>query len=127
MSLTSRVLICGDRNWQDKEMIKDLLIKLKPDVVIEGECDGADKLSRKAANELGYSEDKILKFPADWTKYGKNAGPIRNKQMLDEGKPTLVAAFHDNIEKSKGTKNMLSQAKKAGITTMLLSHNKEKI
>lgn len=123
-NLTLRVLICGDRNWQDKEMIKDLLLKLNPTVVIEGACRGADVLTGEVAKKLGI---QVLEFPADWTRFGNSAGPIRNKQMLDECKPTLVVAFHDNIEKSKGTKNMLSQAKKAGITTMLLSHNKEKI
>jgi hypothetical protein len=114
-----RILICGDRNWLDKQMIKDLLFKLDPEVVIEGECKGADNLAKISAEELGI---KVAKFPANWQKYGRAAGPIRNGQMIIEGKPTLVVAFHDDIERSKGTKNMLLQAKKAGITTMLLSH-----
>lgn len=46
--------------------------------------------------------------------------PIRNKQMLDEGKPDLVLAFHTDIENSKGTKNMIYQAKKRGIKVILI-------
>ncbi len=35
----------------------------------------------------------VMTFPADREKHGRAAGPIRNKQMLEEGKPDLVAAF----------------------------------
>ena len=53
-------------------------------------------------------------FPAEWKKYGKAAGPIRNKAMLDYAKDEtpVVAAFWDG--KSRGTGNMLKQAKEAG-------------
>ncbi|KKN01348.1 hypothetical protein LCGC14_1128740 [marine sediment metagenome] len=57
--------------------------------------------------------------------YGKAAGPIRNKQMLDEGQPHLVLAFHDNIEESTGTKDMVKQAAKRGIETLVISHKVE--
>ena len=59
-------------------------------------------------------------FPADWKKYGRAAGPIRNKQMLNEGKPDLVLAFHTNIENSKGTKSMIQIAKKSEIKIILI-------
>ena len=38
--------------------------------------------------------------------------------MLDEGKPDTVVYFHDNIERSKGTKDMVSRAKKAGLPVL---------
>ena len=50
-------------------------------------------------------------YPADWDTHGRGAGPIRNKQMLEEGKPDLVIAFPGG----KGTANMIGQAKEAGI------------
>ena len=50
----------------------------------------------------------------------KSAGTDRNTQMLVEGEPSLVVAFHSNIAKSKGTKNMIKQAKDAGIETILV-------
>jgi hypothetical protein len=35
--------------------------------------------------------------------------------MLDQGRPDIVLAFHANISQSKGTKDMVERAKKAGI------------
>ena len=48
----------------------------------------------------------VLWFDADWQKYGRAAGPIRNKQMLDEGSPDLVIAFAGG----RGTENMVKQS-----------------
>lgn len=55
---------------------------------------------------------KLHSYPADWDKHGKAAGYIRNKQMLDEGKPDIVLAFPGG----KGTAMMVDIAKKAGVT-----------
>lgn len=113
-----KVLCCGDRYWTSYEIIRRELDKLRPDtIIIEGCANGADSISGDVALELGY---RLLEFPANWNKYGRAAGPIRNKQMLDEGKPDLVLAFHTNIEKSKGTKNMIVQSKKRGIKVVLI-------
>jgi len=112
-----RVLICGDRHWTDKDAIRNVLASLEGVThVIEGEARGADTLARVVAEELGIT---VLPFPANWTKYGRAAGPIRNRQMLDEGKPDLVIGFHNNLTESRGTKNMLEQARKARIQTRL--------
>jgi len=112
-----RVLVCGDRNWSHKAIIQKILSSIKPDVVIEGEARGADSMAREVAESL---EIVVEKYPANWEKYGKSAGMVRNTQMLKEGKPDLVLAFHDDIENSKGTKNMVAQARKAGIETVII-------
>ena len=108
-----RVLICGDRNWKDYFFIRKVLsARLKPtDLVIEGGARGADTLARTAALSL---KIEVMEFPAEWAKYGKAAGPIRNKKMLDVGRPDQVWAFHDNIQGSRGTKNMITLAHQAG-------------
>jgi len=113
-----RVLICGDRNWTDKELIRSVLksLKPKPQIVICGGARGADTLAKEAALELGL---KVQEFTADWEKYGKVAGVICNKQMLQEGLPTLVIAFHNNISESKGTAHMLFISKYYKIRTRL--------
>lgn len=112
-----RVLVCGDRNWTDKESIRqELDCFAKGTVVIVGGVRGADTLASEAAKEIGF---KVLSFPADSKKYGKAAGRIRNQQMLDEGKPTIVPAFHANIEKSKDTKDMVRRAERAGLITVV--------
>lgn len=65
-----------------------------------------------------------LPFPAKWKEFGRAAGPIRNQQMLDEGKPELVLAFHDDLENSKGTKDMVGRAMKADLPVILYTHKK---
>ncbi len=113
-----RVLCCGDRNWTSYEIVRRELEKLNNNtIIIEGCAIGADSISGYVARTLNYP---ILEFPADWNKYGRAAGPIRNKQMLVEGKPDLVLAFHNDIENSKGTKNMVDIARKTGVKVIII-------
>ena len=115
-----RLLVCGDRNWKDYSAILNRIENLDPEIIIEGEARGADSMARKVAEELDIA---ILKFPAQWDKYGKAAGPIRNQQMLIEGKPDYVLAFHDDIKHSKGTKDMVNRARKTSIPTEVWTHS----
>lgn len=103
-----RVLICGDRKWSDEDTMREVISKLPQDtVVIHGACRGADQMAGRLAEEYGLS---VEAFPADWARYGRGAGPIRNKQMLVEGRPDRVYAFHNNLAASRGTANMIRQA-----------------
>lgn len=119
-----KVLICGDRNWDDIASIRGVLLRLVkrytvPELeIIEGEARGADRMARLEAEELGI---KVHQFPADWSKHPKAAGPIRNSKMLAEG-PDTVIAFHDNILESKGTQDMLTKSIKAGKTCYIFTH-----
>mgnify|MGYP001568082413 CR=1 FL=1 len=110
------VLICGDRDWWEMMPIVRV-IDLLPEgtIVVHGAARGADRIAGKIASAGGFA---ILSFPADWARYHKGAGPIRNQQMLDEGKPDLVIYFHHDLEDSKGTKNMVTIARKAGISVL---------
>ncbi len=107
-----RLLVCGDREWKDKEPIKREILRLMPILIIEGEARGADTLAREVAEELGIA---VLPFPAQWKVYGRGAGPVRNIQMLTHGRPDRVLAFHNNLFRSKGTKHMVKIARIAGI------------
>jgi hypothetical protein len=81
--------------------------------IIEGGAKGADTLAHQWATE---HKRPVHTFKANWEEYGKRAGFIRNKQMLDEGKPHVVLAFFsDSHNKSKGTAMMIKLAKKSGI------------
>jgi hypothetical protein len=115
-----RVLVCGDRNWGDNEMIGRVMkaLPVEGTTLIEGEARGADTAARDWGFYLGWT---VERYAADWDKYGKSAGPIRNRQMLD-ARPDIVFAFHDDIENSRGTKNMVEQATKAGIPVGVFSH-----
>ncbi len=115
------VLVCGDRNWTDKGFIRQQLSKLpRGTTIVHGNCYGADKLAGEVAKELGLS---VVAVPAKWASYGRAAGPIRNAQVLkDYPDISRVFAFHDSIEKSKGTKDMLLKAKAAGKPFELFRH-----
>jgi len=124
-----RVLICGDRDWTEKYPIYltvEALYKKHGDnlVIINGLARGADSIADEIARKF-LPDENVLGFPADWTKYKKAAGPIRNKQMLIEGQPDLVISFHQNIEESKGTKNMVEQSRKASVPVVILRSQEE--
>lgn len=120
-----RVLICGDRHWADYQTIYKVVTDLrkKSDIacVIEGEAQGADILGKEVADVFGIP---VERYPANWKEFGYAAGPIRNREMLEKGRPDLVIAFHDHISNSKGTADMLRIAKRANVKTMLVSHKK---
>lgn len=107
-----RVLVCGDRAWTAREMIREVLEQARPTLVIHGGARGADTLAGEVAEEMDLP---VKVFPADWKRYGKAAGVLRNQQMLDEGQPDLVLAFHTDLTCSKGTLDMVRRAKAAGI------------
>ena len=109
-----RVLVCGGRDFNNQDLLADTLIgllgqcKTEDVIFISGRARGADKLGEQFAKA---NNCKLLVFPADWNKFGKAAGYIRNQQMIDEGKPDLVVAFPGG----RGTADMVRRAKKHGI------------
>lgn len=117
-----RVLISGDRNYKRMDLIERELKKFPSGtIIIHGAARGADTLAGFVAERIGLKVINDGKgFPADWKRYGMGAGPIRNQQMLDEGKPDLILAFHDDIKDSKGTKNMINKGVKAGKKVILI-------
>lgn len=123
-----RVLVTGDRNWSEEEgqHVWDKLSKLDKDVgisvLIEGCARGVDSIAEAWANDQMVTN---MHFPADWDnpKYrnasGKSfAGNIRNSEMLEFGEPDIVYAFHHDIENSRGTKDMVNKANKAGVEVL---------
>lgn len=116
--MNERVLICGGRDYADELSIHSALLsvlKSSPiEVVIHGAARGADTLAAKVAAALSIP---TLRFPADWERYGRAAGAIRNARMLVEGKPTLVLAFP--TRKSRGTWDMVSRARRVGISAVV--------
>lgn len=113
-----RVLICGSRTWESEIPIRALL-ELFDDstVVIHGAARGADSIAGAIAEQLGLA---VEAYPAEWQRYGRGAGPIRNQQMLDEGKPDVVFAFSDDIKNSRGTADMVRRSEAAGLPTFIL-------
>ena len=93
-------------------MIRARLSQLPPQtMILHGGARGADTLAGQAAQAVGLP---CHVFPAKWNQYGRQAGFIRNIQMLDQ-KPDLVLAFWDGL--SQGTAHTIREALKRGILT----------
>lgn len=108
-----KVLVCGGRDFVNQRFLFATLDKYYNRYyftsLIEGGAKGADKLAKLWAQDMNLP---IEEYKADWDKYGSAAGPIRNQQMLDEGKPDLVIAFDTG---GPGTNNMCLKAESEGI------------
>lgn len=107
-----RLLVCGSRYFQDYGALCSVLNELSATdaitCVIHGSARGADTLGGQWAEDHAIP---VLAFPADWKRYGKAAGPIRNQQLLNEGRPDYVVAFP--LSHSTGTWDMVRRARKA--------------
>jgi hypothetical protein len=103
-----KVIIAGSRNLCKYEYIEEAIKKsnFKINTIISGGAKGIDKLGEKYA--LNNNIELII-YPADWNKYGKSAGYIRNTEMLKECN-ALIAIWDG---KSKGTKHMIEIVKKS--------------
>jgi putative cell wall-binding protein len=114
-----KVIIAGGRDFADYELLKqtlDLFLKDKIDVaIVSGAAKGADKLGEKYAKERNIP---ILSYPANWDKYGKSAGYIRNKEMAINA--DALVAFWDQT--SKGTKDMIDLGYKHKLEVTVISY-----
>lgn len=72
-------------------------------VIISGHCRGADIMAEKYAKEREYS---LRLFPAKWSEYGRCAGVLRNREIVENS--DIIIVFWDG--KSKGTKNLIDNA-----------------
>lgn len=115
MRQRKKVLVCGGRHFTDATMVNNVLDRLQAtyeiECIIEGDAPGADRLAGVWARDHFIPN---YKYPADWDKYGRSAGPKRNTQMILNASPDLVVAFPGN----KGTNDMVSKAKTAGIEVL---------
>lgn len=111
------LLVCGSRDLHIPlaDMVSYLGLMQSAyhgiDRIIHGGARGVDTVAGLAAETLGLP---VTVYPADWDTHGKAAGPKRNQQMLDEGKPVAVLAIR-NAGHSPGTDNMIRMARWAGV------------
>jgi hypothetical protein len=116
-------LICGGRDFADRSMFDSAmgdLMRLKgcPARIVHGAARGADKMADEWADRKAIPS---IRMPADWQKHGKAAGPIRNQEMLDRMKPSLVVAFPGG----RGTADMVTRARKAEIDVAEIVHTQK--
>lgn len=103
-------MIAGCRDYNNyneaKEFIDSCLSDIRKEysiVIISGGAKGADAIGERYATENGFA---IERYPANWEKYGRSAGPRRNMQMTIAC--DLVICFWDG--KSRGSRSMIDCA-----------------
>lgn len=114
MSSKTVLAVSGTRTIKDWQVVCDRLDMttdmLNIDKIICGDANGVDKLTEMwyhlTDRDLEYEE-----YEADWDKYGKSAGPIRNSQLIDDAHALL--AIWDG--KSTGTKDAMDKAVDSGM------------
>lgn len=112
-----KILVCGGRDYQNGAVVwreLDAIHAATPiTALMQGGASGADRL----AKEWAATKPEIQRYVchAYWWKFGPRAGPIRNRRMI-EWKPDLVVAFPGG----KGTQNMITLAREAGIEVLKL-------
>ena len=118
-----KVIIAGTRDFNDYAFLKKnldyFLQGINPNneeiEIVSGNARGADKLGERYAKEHNLP---VKLFPANWDKYGKRAGYLRNQEMANYA--DMLIAFWD--EKSKGTKHMIDIAKKQDLTVIVVGY-----
>lgn len=149
-----RVLICGDRDWPRTHegpiaaLVSGVYAAYGPEVtLIQGGARGVDAIAKRYADLLADEDARVtsLTFPAAWDVHDreghskvpcrcpngqatcKAAGPRRNQQMLDEGQPQVVFAFHDYIENSRGTRDMVQRADQADVPCYVVARYRQSV
>lgn len=120
----TRIIVAGSRNFTDADFIfgklDEIIGGIRQDgsgngstVIVSGCCRGVDAIGESYARAHGYG---LARFPANWTKFGRGAGPIRNEEMASfasEADGHLIA-FWDG--KSAGTRSMIALASDHGLS-----------
>lgn len=102
-----KIIVCGGRNYNDREFVFYVLDKINPDIVVHGGAHGADSLASDWC-KLHNKEERV--YPARWGLHGKAAGPLRNREMLNKEIDGLSGVI--GFPGRRGTEDMLKIAKK---------------
>jgi hypothetical protein len=120
MDPSIRVVVGGGRRYGDARLVTEVLdachAKYGISELVQGGAKGADRLALRWAltRDVPYAT-----FPANWNKYGRGAGPIRNREMI-ETEPDMVIVFPGG----KGTANLCEQARRKGIRVVRITRNR---
>jgi len=104
-----RVIIAGTRSICDDTIVRKAIEASGFIIseIVSGGSKGVDESAERTAEKDGIP---LMRFPADWNKYGKKAAPVRNRKMADHA-DALIAIWDG---KSRGTRHMIETMRKAG-------------
>lgn len=105
-----RVIIAGTRTITDPAIIAEAIALAGFDVteVVSGGARGVDRLGEAWARARGI---RVRVFPAEWARYGRRAGPVRNRTMAEHA--DALIAIWDGA--SRGTAVMIDAARARGL------------
>ena len=105
-----KTIIAGSRILRDPKLVEAAVKASGFHIteVVSGEAAGIDQLGEKWAAVNGLP---VKRFVPKWKTHGKAAGPIRNRAMAEYAQ-ALIAIWNG---KSKGTENMIQQARDHGL------------
>ena len=121
-----KILITGSRTWTDPRPVETVIKECKQEAslqeqtltVIHGNAPrGADKIVEEIARK-----HKVLTIPmnANWTRYGRRAGFVRNQQMINEHPDINKVYAYKEGTKSAGTEDMIIRAQRCNIPIEVL-------
>lgn len=106
-----KIAIVGSRKFNDYDTICKFIEQRfdldQIDAVVSGGAKGVDALAERYARD--HHLELIVKS-ANWAKYGRVAGPIRNKLIVEEADAIIAFPAAESI----GTYNTISLAQKLG-------------
>lgn len=112
--MKKKILIAGSReydNYEEAEAVLDALVKDHVGecdiVILSGSCRGADMIGERYAEQHRF---EIKRYPADWKRYGRAAGSIRNEEMVRAA--DMVICFWDG--ESRGSRSLIKSVERLG-------------
>lgn len=124
------IVVCGSRDFEDFDYFVRKMDKLtekldkKKLIIYNGACPtGADRMAQDWATKRRVT---YKNFHAAWKELGAKAGPIRNREMLEEaaadgeetGQKVVLVAFFDGD--SPGTTSCLAEARRLNIKRVII-------
>lgn len=117
-----RIIVTGCRRWWPWPLAERVMDRLTDRYstmgidIVHGAATGVDSVFRETARRFGVAE---VGYPADWGRYGNEAGPIRNREMVAGGADFAIAC-HRSLGTSRGTGHCVRCLLGAGIPVYLL-------
>lgn len=116
------ILVTGSREAEAEDATKmtDILMEVAqgkgyPCTLIHGNARGADRIADHIGRMLGWH---VVRHEAQWERYGRAAGHMRNGEMIRIGKPDIVVAFFKPGHENRGTSDCVKQAEDAGVSVV---------
>lgn len=115
-----RILVTGSREFTDEDIVRGAIIETlmcrgrsaQATLLAHGAARGADMLADRVARSMNMA---VVQYPADWRRYGRRAGYVRNAEMLENANPEVALAFFKLGAENKGTAMMVKLCKDRGV------------